>query len=230
MPLEELVRQGQEELQNFYAPYFESANDLEDFLFDALNYEKGTIARRQMLYQVQRFVSLANDIDKVRPARDSLRMMFVKICLESLCSLSNYKGKRKNIFYQKFVEGFSVEGSTYILTNFSLTSFEDEWDGHVFKACHKLDMNDFFEIIKTVRDKVVHEGEYWEMQFFAYDEDSTWLTSLETPENLLPSYKYQRKAKKNTVYHFATTLKYDRFIYYFTEACVRYISSFTEAL
>ena len=46
---------------------------------------------RQMLFQVQRFVSLATEIDKIRPERDGLRMLFLKCCMESLANLSNKK-------------------------------------------------------------------------------------------------------------------------------------------
>ena len=88
MNVESFVVQGQAELRLFYSPYFNTEAELETFLFDALDYENGSLEKRQMLYQVQRFVSLANDIDKLRPGRDCLRMLFIKICLESLCSLS----------------------------------------------------------------------------------------------------------------------------------------------
>ena len=100
MNVESFVVQGQAELRLFYSPYFNTQAALEIFLFDALDYEKGSLEKRQMLYQVQRFVSLANDIDKLRPGRDCLRMLFIKICLESLCSLSGYTNKQKNLFFK----------------------------------------------------------------------------------------------------------------------------------
>lgn len=224
--LEDFVAQGQAELKCFYRPYFKTDADLEGFLFDALDYQNGSLAKRQMLYQVQRFVSLANDIDKLRPGRDCLRMLFIKICLESMCSLSGYTSKQKGKFYDAFVSCFSDEGQRYILGNFSLLSFEDEYNGHPYQASHDITLADFFEIIKVTRDQVVHEGVYWEMQFFAYDDDSTWLTSIETEEKVLKSYNYQRQSKRNTTYHFETTLQYERFIYFFIEACVNYISGF----
>ena len=69
-----------------------------------------------------------------------------------------------------------------------------------------------------------HDFNYWEMQFFAYDTDSTWLTSMEAKDDILLSYNYQREQKKETTYHFETTLNYEKFICYFTEACVRFIN------
>lgn len=226
--IESFITQGQAELRSFYNPYFNTDAELESFLFDALDYENGSLSKRQMLYQVQRFVSLANDIDKLRSGRDCLRMLFIKICLESLCSLSGYSSKQKNQFYNEFINRFSKEGKQYILGNFSLLSFEDEFCGHTYQASYNITMADFFEIIKVARDQVVHEGIYWEMQFFAHDDDSTWITSIETKERILKSYDYQGKEKKNVVYSFETTLQYERFIYYFVEACVNYIKSVPE--
>lgn len=221
MDKQTFINQHKAELISFYAPYFDKVEELESFVSDALDYKNGCLAKRQMLYQVQRFVSLANDIDKLRPGRDCLRMLFIKICLESLCSLSGYTPKP--LFYDVFVDCFSQEGKKYILENFVLSRFDDEFCGHVFEASHELTLGDFFELIKVTRDMVVHQGVYWEMQFFAYDDDSTWLASIETKERILKSYTYQSKKKRSVTYHFETTLKYERFIYFFIQACVSYI-------
>ena len=218
-----LISQHQAELTSFYAPYFDTDEELTAFVSDAFDYEKGCLAKRQMLYQVQRFVSLANDIDKLRPGRDCLRMLFIKICLESLCSLSGYTKKQKTLFYDIFVDCFSEEGKVYILDNFTLSSFDDEVCGHVYEVSYELTLGDFFELIKVTRDMVVHQGVYWEMQFFAHDDDSTWLASIETKEKILKSYTFHSKEPLSATYHFETTLQYERFIYFFIEACVSYI-------
>ncbi|MCH5314702.1 MAG: hypothetical protein J1E81_02220 [Eubacterium sp.] len=216
----DFIKNGKKELEAFYGQYFDSMEELQNFLLDAFDYESGSLSRRQALFQVQRFVSLANDIDRIRPARDSLRVLFLKFGLDSLCSLSKLK---KADFYKKFCDCFSSEGTTYILNNFKLSYFEDEYKGHSFEASHNIDLSDFLNIIKTTRDMVAHDFNYWEMQFFAYDEDSIWLTSIETKEDILLSYHYQRENKKATTYHFQTTLRYEKFIHYFTEACVNFI-------
>lgn len=217
------IKKHQEKLKSFYAPYFTMEADLDDFVSDAFDYENGSLPKRQMLYQVQRFVSLANDIDKLRPGRDCLRMLFIKICLESLCSLSGYTVKQKSQFYAKFIGCFSEQGKQYILSNFNLSGFEDEYCGHVHELHHDLTLEDFFEIIKVTRDMVVHEGIYWEMQFFAHDDDSTWIAAIHTKEKLLKSYTYQSKDRREITYCFETTLKYEKFIYYFIDACVNFI-------
>ncbi|MBE6933027.1 MAG: hypothetical protein E7464_06590 [Ruminococcaceae bacterium] len=223
--IESFISKGQAELKAFYNPYFNTDTELEAFLFDALDYENGSISKRQMLYQVQRFVSLANDIDKLRPGRDCLRMLFIKICLESLCSLSGYTERQKNLFYDKFVDCFSEIGEQYILNHFWLSSFDDECFGHVFEVEYEISLIDFFELIKVARDLVVHEGRYWEIQFFAYDDNSIWVVPVTTKKRILKSYNYQSKEKRNATYHFQTTLNYEKFIFFFVEACVNYIKS-----
>ena len=63
------IRNSKKELESFYAQYFHSKDELENFLSDAFDYESGSLAMRQALFQVQRFISLANDIDKIETYR-----------------------------------------------------------------------------------------------------------------------------------------------------------------
>ena len=197
MDEQKIIQEAQKELELFYSPYFDSDTDLQNFLSGIFDYENGSLEKRQMIFQVQRFVSLANDIDKIRPARDPLRVLFLKIGLDALSSLAGYASKKKKVFYSDFCKCFSKEGTDYILNNFKLSSFDDEYNGHSFEVYHDIDMNDFLNIIKTTRDAVAHDFTYWEMQFFAYDTDSIWCTSIETDEDIILSYKYRSKAKKN---------------------------------
>lgn len=223
MSTESLIQRGQADLRFFYSPYFNTQSKLEAFLHDALDYEKGSLAKRQMLYQVQRFVSLATDIDKLRPGRDGLRIMFIRICLESLCSLSNDSKKNNKLFYETFINCFSDEGKQYILNNFKLSSFDDEICGYLMEVSHDLTMMDFFEIIRITRNQVVHEGVYWEMQYFALADEFPLSTTMATKDRFLKTYTYQCQEERDITYHFETTLKYENFIYYFIEACVNYI-------
>ena len=175
-----------------------------------------------MLYQIQRFVSLANNIEKISPASDGLKILFLRICLESLQSLSNCD---KKAFYNTFCEHFSDEGKDYILSHFKLSFFEDEYLGHTFEAHHDIILSDFLLIIKTIRDSIVHDGKNWSMPFFAHDEDSILFTSMETDEKMIKSYTYHRTDTKVIEYHFMTTLNYEKFIFCFVEACISYIDS-----
>lgn len=213
----------QKELENFLHPYFESPDDLTNFLSDVFDYENGSVVKRQMLYQTQRFVALANNIEKISPLSEGLKALFLKICLESLCSLSNCNAKT---FYPIFADCFSAEGRDYILGHFKLLSFEDEYCGLRFDAHYNITLLDFLSIIKAIRDRIVHDGAHWSMQLFAHDEDSIWFTSMKADKKMI-KYEFHRTDNEMIEYHFGTTLNYDIFIFYFVEACINYISKIT---
>ena len=215
-----------EEIKEFYRPYFSSLDEVEGFIKSAVELDWDERKPRQMIFQVQRFVSLANEIDKIRPARDGLRVLFLKCCMESLATLSK---KKNNVFSSEFASSFSEEGKNYILSNFSLSYYSYELNGVEHEESYDLTMDDFLLIIKAMRNMVVHDGNYWEMQIFAYDTDSMWLTHLETDKKLLPENIFDYKDKLTT-YHFETTLQYDKFIYYFIEACIKFIYSYIDKM
>lgn len=105
--VDELERQYLVELKEFYSDYFCDENKLDEFINHIFQYDWDGRKPRQMIFQVQRFVSLTTEIDKIRPARDGLRMLFIKCCMESLAELSNIK---RNEFYERFSTFFSDEG------------------------------------------------------------------------------------------------------------------------
>lgn len=209
----------QKQLEDFLRPHFESLDALTDFLSDVFDYKNGSVVKRQMLYQTMRFVSLANNIEKISPASDGLKILFLRICQESLCSLSHYN---KNKFIPTFARCFTAEGQDYILNHFKLSFFEDEYCGLTFEAHHDITLTEFLWLVRIIRDNIVHNGRYWSMQLFAYDEDSIWFTSMETNKKVI-EYNFHRKGGEIVEYHFETTLNYERFIFYFVEACINYI-------
>lgn len=219
------VKEYYSQMSDFYRGNFESEEDMIAFFVKVFKNDENDKTPRRMMNQVQRLVSIANDMDKIRPGRDPLRIFFIKTCLEALCALS---GMKKTAFYESFPTYMSNQGKAYILENFSLTSFDDAYMGHTYKASHELTLDDFFEIIKAVRDIVAHEGNYWEMQFFAQDDDSTWLATLETDRKILKAYKYQYQDKMIRTYSFETTMQYDQFVHYFVEACIAYIVAYID--
>ena len=62
---------------------------------------------------------------------------------------------------------------------------------------------------------------------FANDTESQWLTCIETNENIIKSVEDYSKSKC-LVYHFETTLQFDIFTHYFTEACINYVNRYME--
>ena len=187
-----LEEQYLNEIKEFYKPYFDSMQEVEKFIKNTFKLDWDDRKPRQMIFQVQRFVTLANEIDKIRPARDGLRILFLKCCMESLATLS---GIKNNVFSSEFASSFSDKGKKYILSNFSLSYYTYEIKGREHEESYDLTMDDFLQIIKAMRNMVVHDGNYWEMQIFAYDEESVLLTHLETDLKILPENVFNYKDK-----------------------------------
>ncbi len=215
------------ETKEFYFPFFSEKESLDSFINRIFQFDWDDRKPRQMLFQVQRFVTLATEIDKIRPARDGLRMLFLKCCMESLAKLSDMK---TTAFYNSFATCFSEDGKKHILDNFSLSFIEHSENGIEINESFDLSINDILSIIKAMRDMVVHEGNYWELQFFAYDDDSSWLTHIETKEPLLSKNTYANESKQLVTYHFETTLQYEKFKHYFVEACIIFINNYINQL
>ena len=212
------------QLLDFYKPFFALEKDLNGFVNLALNFDDNNSSVRFMIQQVHRFVSLANDIEKIRPNRDPLRIFFIKICMESLCKNVN---KEQKEFFLIFANCFSEEAKSYITSCFEYTGINlpdsissNERRMYCEYESHSFCFNDFFMLIKAVRDIVVHEGDYWSMQLFSYDDESIWITSLTTKENI---FELEEKLNREVTYNFHTKLNYSRFIYYFVEACIGFI-------
>ena len=167
-------------------------------------------------------------IDKIRPGRDPLRILFLRICLESLCEIS---GSNKKSFYESFERFFSDDGKSYILQNFTFSDISvpdtlTGWDKLLFNSHEGYEMafTDFMRIIRAVRNNLVHDGDYWTMQFFARDSDSTWLVDMQTDEKII---ECQEKGDVLT-YNFETTMQYEKFIAYFVDACIKFVVDYME--
>lgn len=222
--MEDIFALHQKELENFLRLHCVWFDDLSHLLSDAFDCKNGSPKKGHMLLQVQRFVSLADNIGKIAPPRDGLKILFLRICLESLQSISDCD---KKVFYDTFADYFSDEGRNYILSHFKLLSFEYEYCGENVKAQPNITLLDFLWTMKAFRDQIVHNGDYWSTQFFASNESIGWPTSLKTDTKIIKSYQYRGNGNNEIEYFFETTLNYERFIHYFVEACVNYIQSAT---
>ena len=213
--------------QEFYSPFFAKKGDCEKFVDLAFNYDDGNSKVRFMIQQLERFVSLANDIDKIRPARDPLRIFFLKICLESLYSIeyNSDKDKKKKVFYGELEKCFSHEAEKYILDNFKymgidMPKVKDLKGLRKYNEYERQQMTigSFLRLMKSVRDMVAHEGNYWSMEFFNDREDCPICTDFRTKDDIFEIGK-----KEELTYNFEANLNYQKFIFYFVEACINYI-------
>lgn len=180
-----------------------------------------------MMNQIYNFVTLANDIEIIRPKRDPLRILFLRTCLEALYKLN--KGQQSIVnFYNDYI---SQEGQQYILNHFRFMGLEpdyemDERSRLLFdnKEYYSLSINDFSLILFRIRCMAAHEGDFWSMQVFSYDNDSIWLTSISTAEKMISCH--QQDNGKPVTYHFETTLNYEKFVFYFVEGCIHFLKDY----
>ena len=219
----EIEKEYYMKLVSFYMPFFLDEVETKAFIDRMQIVDPKNRIPFQMISQVERFVTLAEDIEKIRPARDGLRIVFIKACMESLVYLGNDDIKP---FYSKLAACFSEEGKNYILGHFRLTGFGKKYHDITYWNSYDLTMDEFLRVIKAVRDRTVHDGIYWETQFFARDDDSIWVTTLITKEKVLSDYQYSKK--ESIEYTFETTLLFTRFKYYFVEACINYITKYVD--
>lgn len=214
------------ESEAFYRPYFEDETALFGFFQDVFRNDSFDKRPRWIMNDIVRFVTLANDIEKIRPGRDPLRILFFRICLEAICKDSGSSAKD---FYKTFDTFFSEEGEDYILSNFTfseiyepddLTGIEQSlFNDH---SDYQLTLQDFMNVIKATRNMVAHDGDYWSMQFFARDNDSTWLTDITTKKQIISC----QLGGQDLTYGFHTTMQYEKFEYYFVEACINYLKDY----
>lgn len=212
----------------FYRPYFENENSLLDFFVSVFENDSTDKKPRWMMNHILWYVSLANDIDKIRPGRDPLRILFFRICLESICKIVGSNNKR---FFDTFDTFFSEEGKQYILSHFVFSGImvPDELSGldRALFDTHEdysLTCADVLSIIRETRNMVAHDGDYWSMQVFAHDTDSEWIATMTTDQQLISC---QPKGETLT-YYFHTTMQYEMFEYYFVEACLNYLRNYIE--
>lgn len=220
------------ETEQFYRPFFHTEEEMKRFFWKVFQNDTIDKTPRLMTNQVCRFVSLANDIETIRPGRDPLRILFLRICLESLCSLSRIN---KSDFFKEFEKCMSIEGTNYISSHFHLTDWAPETEELSNPSCllsypgyeeAPISLNDFLLLMKKIRDAVVHEGDYWTMQVFAPEDEFVTLTSFTTDGHLFSDLKIN--TGKLATYFFSTTLNYQKFIYFFTCACIGFISNYVD--
>ncbi|SOC16301.1 hypothetical protein [Pseudobutyrivibrio ruminis] len=227
--MEKLIALAEAELKSFYLPYFKNENELQTFLDTVYEMDFDDRIPRQMIYQIQRFVTLSQRIEEIYPPRTGLRLLFLRIAMESLCTLDKRTTKNNPLFYSLFVDCFSEAANNYILGNFELTACyyasNDMAIGH-----SDLTMSDILTIIKFIRNQVVHDGVFWDFQMFNDNIEIPLFTHIEAQKLKLECVNYTENANIPIVYHFETTLQFDVFIRYFTEACIQYVNDYIDHL
>ncbi len=198
-------------IESFFSRFM---NDRELFHFFErvfLNDESDRIPRK-MTNQIVRWVSLAEDLQKIRPGRDPLTILCIRACIESICLYDGSKDD-KTVFFEKNMSKDSLE---YINRNFEIILIENEKTGEEIIDYETL-VHRFDEMIFAIRNEAVHDGDYWSSQVFARKNDRGFASC----------YRIENKEEKRwECIRYGTTIDYQTFIKLFVETSIRYIDKY----
>lgn len=154
---------------DFYEPFFKSKREAEFFVekCEALTPTDECHTAKIMMHQSQRLISIADDLPRLRPKRESLQLLFLIICAENI---------------SKLYDGFQSEGQSrkYVKLFFDkfLSQAEKDKLRNGFVPNNSMPMSHLgiervVDILYDVRCDVVHEGKYWGFTF--YDSDTSMI-------------------------------------------------------
>lgn len=218
----------------FYQQFFSDDVELEKFFKNVFKYDETNKIPRRILNQIQRLISIADDIDIIRPQRDPLRIFFMRTCLEAIYKLTGKSNKEAGKFFEEYL---CEQGKKYILSSFKLLDVElkeeltdEKKIQFEYKRTFDFELKHFAELFRSVRNNVAHEGNYYEMQFWARDNEYTWLSSCESDECVLDATLWKKKEFGIVSFHFETTMMYGKFRYYFVEGCIKFLNDYIRNL
>lgn len=186
--MQRLNKEHFEALMEFYRGYFPDDASCIQFIFDAIKNEPpndSTIYReqidshgnyanengvainetvfypRRMLNAVERFVSVARDMEQIRKGKDVFKIVFIISCVESLQSLGNplcTSMSKVQVLLDFFETYTSDSDKQYIRTHF----WHDDDD--LFDPKED-SFRQFIGVLNEYRNCAVHEGDYWDYCF-----------------------------------------------------------------
>ena len=143
---------------DFFEPHFANRADATAFVTVLEELAPGDPRHRAkiMMHQIQRLVSLAEDIDQIRPRTEALRLFFLIVCAEHISKLhANFQGEgQSSLHVRLFFQNFLPAADRQVLE----TSVVDA-------QFHVLNLEQVVRLLYDVRCDVAHEGKYWLFQF-----------------------------------------------------------------
>lgn len=146
---------------NFYLPFFPKETEARDFIEACEQLGPPNNTAKIIMHQTQRLISLSDDILKIRPHTDSLRLLFLLMCAEHIAKLH---------------DGFTAEGQSRKYVRMFFKDFLNDNDkqslGAGFRdnsaSAHRLPtlgLDRAVDMLYGIRCDVVHEGEFWSFAF-----------------------------------------------------------------
>ena len=143
----------------FYRPFFNDDQSVESFVEACERLAPPNNAAKIMMHQCQRLVSISDDLPRIRPHDEPLRLLFLIMCAENVAKLHDAfleEGKSR-VYVRKFFENFLNDSDKTTLSS----SFLD----HSQEPMRPLELRKVVNMLYAVRCDVVHEGNYASFAF-----------------------------------------------------------------
>jgi hypothetical protein len=143
---------------DFFSPHFPSREAARAFVapLEGLELDDPRHSAKVMMHQVQRLISIAEDLPQIRQGKESLQLMFLLICAENIAKMhAHYDDDGRS---KEYVRRFFAQ---HVAANDQQT-LERSFTTHDFQA---LALQQIVDALYGVRCDVVHEGNYWGFHF-----------------------------------------------------------------
>lgn len=221
----------------FYRDYFSSDNECLQFIYNTLrqeppntneiygldsadeaDFDESLFFPRQMLSSVERLVSAARDMERIRAGKDVFKIVFLITCVETLQGLANPTmtgNKFKEWLLPFFEENTSTSDKEFIASHF----FHDDEDSAIDGSENSFEQ--FVAVLNEYRNCAAHEGDYWDYCFNSSSDDCPTLLPLR-----IDLKEYSRKNKRE--HCFQTCVSYEKFESIFVRTCITFIQNYVK--
>ena len=143
----------------FYRPFFNGDQSVESFVEACERLDPPNNAAKIIMHQCQRLVSIADDLPKIRPHEEALRLLFLIMCAENVAKLRyDFQGEGQSRAYvRRFFEN--------ILNASDQRTLSSSFVCHSQVPMRQLELREAVDMLYAVRCDVVHEGNYWGFAF-----------------------------------------------------------------
>ena len=159
-----------EQWVNFFKPFFPTPAATEAWVERCELLAPPNNHAKIMMHQAQRLISIADDLQKIRPHAESLQLMFYMVCAEHLAKLHdkfNDDGQSRKYVHRFFTNFVSDDDRNTLAAAFT---------NHTDHLMRSLPFDRAVDMLYRIRCDVVHEGKYWG---FAFHDGSMQMTNTD---------------------------------------------------
>lgn len=146
---------------DFYQYYFQNLDEATKFVesCEKLTNDDGNHIAKIMMHQTKRLISLSDDMQKCRPNDETLKLLFLMMCVENISKLQDgfsKEGQSKKYVKKFFNDFLSSDDKNLLSTGF--VNYKDQ--------LRPLNLDNVIEMLYSIRNNIVHEGKYI---YFSFD-------------------------------------------------------------